>query len=1104
MRGAQFVGRDVELRETRAVLEAARAGRGSLVVVAGEIGIGKSSLCRELADTAQAMGFRVATARCWVEGGAPPLWPWQPLLTQLAGAEAAALLAGDAGHSDVDPDRFARFEAVTQRLAETCAETPVCAVIDDIHAADLGTLLLTRFVARSLPRSPLVLVLGRRTGEPDAEDARSRQLAEIEAEGSLVHLGPFDLDEATAFLAAQGLTELDDDLVVALHRLTKGNPLFLSRVTALGRTVEPDALVGGVREAITRAIDDLSEPTRRILRTSAVLGSDPAVMDTARLTRTEPVDVLNALDEAAAAGLVTRPSETGHFAFGHELVRSVLEDGLGVAARLDAHARAAEVARAAGDGPAATPERLARRAHHALAAAARSPDDARTAVAACRDAARAMVRSFAYEQADDLLSAAVDLHTQHSLGPPPAELLVEWAQAALHPGLMKDARERFVQAAEAAEREGDAVLLAHAALGLGGYWVNEQRTAVERARVLGLQRAALERLPADQVSLRCRLQARLAAEAVFDGGPIEPVLEALDAARACGDPRALAEALSLSCHALFTPHRIAERRGLADELVQVASEAGADLLGLMGLCWRTADLFQTGDPAALPALEDLRQRATALACQNILYVVGCMDVMLLVREGRLEEAEALAHDCFKLGDAVGEVDAVAYLSSHMLVVRWLQGRDAELADMAEEVASSPTLRKDEFAFRAVAALLAARAGRVECARAKLDALTMGGLASLVPTTGWMIALLAIAETAAIVGNPGPAREVYDLLKPFADLPTIGSVGIVCLGSTERGLGVAARTFGDLDLAIGHFERAVTANQRLGNRPFVAVARAELASALMARGGEGDRERAAELLDVAIAAGESMQMGARVAAWRAEREALGDVARPRPDRAEDPVGDGVGDRAGDRAGAGADRRGPGVGRPRRGVLVRGDGWWELRVDGRHARVPDLVGMRYLAELLTHPGQPIPALGLATHGVRPDDSPRHALLDHAARSAYARRARELADELEEAEANNDVVRSERLRLEMETLVDTLMAATAPDGRSRSFVDDAERARVAVRKAITRALDSIVDADRELAEHIERTVQTGSKCLYLPDADEPITWTMGASDASVTHSA
>ena len=258
-------------------------------------------------------------------------------------------------------------------------------------------------------------------------------------------------------------------------------------------------------------------------------------------------------------------------------------------------------------------------------------------------------------------------------------------------GRLGEARLRFDRATSAAESAGDPVLFAEAALGLGGHWLNEHRAPVDRARVLGLQRAALARLPASHEALRCRLAARLAAEDVYDGGPIEPVQDALAAARRSGDLGALAEALSLCHHALLAPEFARSRLDLADELVRVAAEGGHGVLGLMGLCWRAVDLFLLGHDRAIRALEDLRARADALECQNILYIVDVLDVMLLIRAGRLDDAEAAAARCYDRGVAVGEVDAIGYLGAHTLAIRWIQGRDAEILEAAEDMAASNTL-----------------------------------------------------------------------------------------------------------------------------------------------------------------------------------------------------------------------------------------------------------------------------------------------------------------------------------------------------------------------------------------------------------------------------
>ena len=157
-----FVGRARELRLLDEALAAAKGGEGRLVVVAGEAGIGKTWLCREVAGRATQIGFAVAWGTCWPDAGAPPLWPWQAVLAELSDAAASSLLADDTGGPVVDPERFARFAAVAGQIGQACVRAPALVIIDDVHAADPGAILLTRFIARDLARLPLVLLLSRR------------------------------------------------------------------------------------------------------------------------------------------------------------------------------------------------------------------------------------------------------------------------------------------------------------------------------------------------------------------------------------------------------------------------------------------------------------------------------------------------------------------------------------------------------------------------------------------------------------------------------------------------------------------------------------------------------------------------------------------------------------------------------------------------------------------------------------------------------------------------------------------------------------------------------------------------------------------------------
>jgi hypothetical protein len=277
-----------------------------------------------------------------------------------------------------------------------------------------------------------------------------------------------------------------------------------------------------------------------------------------------------------------------------------------------------------------------------------------------------------------------------------------------------------------------------------------------------------------------------------------------------------------------------------------------------------------------------------------------------------------------------------------------------------------------------------------------------------------------------------------------------------MGVVDRTLGLAARTAGDLDAAVTHLERAVTANRRLGNRPLHAIALADLGVTLRQRAAAGDAERAADTIAEAIAAAEALGMESRAAAWR--------TAPGEPAVAE--VGD-------------------------VGTLQRRGEHWQVAAGRERAMVPDSLGMQYLGRLLAQPGRSIAAGELAG---READGSHHEVLDERAKNAYRRRLVELRAELDEADDDADIERSARLRMELDALTDELTRLLRPGGRSRAFAGPSERARTAVQKAIRRAIDRIAVDAPELAEGLRQSVRTGLQCGYEPaaaDGTVPARW-------------
>jgi len=197
---------------------------------------------------------------------------------------------------------------------------------------------------------------------------------------------------------------------------------------------------------------------------------------------------------------------------------------------------------------------------------------------------------------------------EQSAAPEPADSLAAALQhgkaALLERGDLATARGHFQAAARSALALGDIDCLGRAALGLGGLWVHEHRTAIEGSRVTAWQRRALEELaPGSQ--LAARLNLRLIAESDYARGRSTQVLAALDAARCGGDPVVLADALSLAHHCLLGPEHADRRLNLADELLAVAGLTGRTMDSVLGLLWRTVDLLLAADPHAQRSLREL-------------------------------------------------------------------------------------------------------------------------------------------------------------------------------------------------------------------------------------------------------------------------------------------------------------------------------------------------------------------------------------------------------------------------------------------------------------------------------------------------------------------
>ncbi len=157
-------------------------------------------------------------------------------------------------------------------------------------------------------------------------------------------------------------------------------------------------------------------------------------------------------------------------------------------------------------------------------------------------------------------------------------------------------------------------------------------------------------------------------------------------------------------------------------------------------------------------------------------------------------------------------------------------------------------------------------------------------------------------------------------------------------------------------------------------------------------------------------------------------------------------------------------------------------WSIAYEGKGARLIELKGFHDLARLLAQPGESIHCLELT--GAPRKSEPSLEVLDSKARQQYRRRIEELQSELEHAEADHDPGRTDRIRSELDAVIDELVKATGLGGRSRRLGDAGERARSAVTWRIRSAIKKILAAHPRLGQHLSNSIRTGHFCVYSPE--------------------
>jgi predicted ATPase/DNA-binding winged helix-turn-helix (wHTH) protein len=357
-----FVGRDACVAAMAAKLDDALAGRGGLVWLSGEAGIGKTRTAEELAQRAAARGATVLRAHAPEVPESPPFWLWAQILraftrdrgdeeTRSVLARVAPLLAGQRVEASVE--QFALLDSVTRYLADASREKPLVLVIDDLHWADEPSLRLLEFFSREV-RQNAVLVVGTYRDAALVRGPRAHALGGLiaQTQSLSVPLRAFSLEEVAGLVERVSGVRPASEFVRTMHERSGGNPLYVEQLlktewadkalTATAHeTVSTMDLQQGLIETICRHLEGISPGSREVLSMAAVLGREFELGKLGVVSGLSPEVLLDRLEEAARASMVHQ-SRTSQHRFAHALVRDVLYRRLSSAERAAAHRQAGE------------------------------------------------------------------------------------------------------------------------------------------------------------------------------------------------------------------------------------------------------------------------------------------------------------------------------------------------------------------------------------------------------------------------------------------------------------------------------------------------------------------------------------------------------------------------------------------------------------------------------------------------------------------------------------------------------------------------------------------------------------------------------------------
>jgi class 3 adenylate cyclase/tetratricopeptide (TPR) repeat protein len=882
-----LVGRNLENSILQQAWERAQRGKGEVVLIQGEAGIGKSRLSEaflsenEIAGTAD-----IIRLNCSPYLTSSPFHPVAERISQDAGVEPGfdddrvlehvqAMLATRAG---LDLDQvlpvFAALVAprssVAQQILEMSpqeqrditiqtlidtvkARANVCPVIlfaEDAHWIDPSTnALIDRFRAICADLPILVMITHRPGWELERDDG--------DAHVQTLRLRRFDSDDVADLVQNISGHAPDKELVQTIVEKTDGIPLFVEELTraivASGETGTlnvPSSLKG----ALMARLDAVSSDAKQIALTGSVIGREfePAILQSA-LNKNE-TEILPCLEELCKSGLIYESGHSrGHFVFRHALIRDTAYQSMLATTRREQHAQvAAALTRLRSAEIDRRPELVA---HHLTAA-----EDWAAAFQRWRHATEiALARSASHEamaNSKEALKAAQELGDETTREVIIGKILVGRGYDSV--GRLPEGIAILKEALNAAREAGEVEIAADATR----HFADSSMMAGElHDQAIKHCEKALDDLPEQDEVRRCKLMSQLARTYMFTGQftkSAEYSQKCLKLAAKLGDLKSQFHVMMARFAASYIARQEDEVRNWRENLEamhKVAEQLGTIDQGRD----RTLSLFAGAEMAD----RQLMDRSLALLSEisakdnhrQLYWVQTHARAMVATLEGDFESAETYANEALKIGRQTHGKHVEGVFGVQMFTIRREQGRLHEVAPVIKRLMTenaADTRWKPGFG------VIAAELGFLKPAERILNELAETGFA-VTPDAMYSTTLSYLADICVAVKNEDHAKTLFTMLLPYEKLTITAGATTACTGAAARRLGNLAALTKDWEISDSMFEQAIEIDTRMGALPWLAHSKAAYAAALQTRGRSKDAERAFQLEAEALAISRNLGM-----------------------------------------------------------------------------------------------------------------------------------------------------------------------------------------------------------------------------------------------------